>query len=101
MPPTRLRGPEKDAKERDRTRRLGQKVRDILADDRFLDLMEDARTKSGELAKLRADPTGYIRGKGVVIPRGVYVEFGEESSFRVCFYYYYWYGRIHTCQYIY
>ena len=102
MPPmTRRRGPERKAKERDRTRRLGQKVRDILADDQFLDLMEGARENGAELAKLRADPTGYIRSKGIVIPRGVHVEFGEESSFRVCFYYYYWYGRIYTCQYIY
>ena len=97
MPP---RGPERNAGDRGRLRRLGRGVSDITTSDEFVDAVEAARSDAAQLGQLRADPAAYFRGKGVNIPNEVEVDFTEDASWLGCFYYYYWYYRIQYCYYV-
>ncbi|MDA2937083.1 hypothetical protein MYX75_02320 [Acidobacteria bacterium AH-259-A15] len=54
------RGPEKDAEDRGRLRRLQKEVHGIVGSDAFLDAVEEARTDPGALAKLRANPKAHL-----------------------------------------
>ena len=80
-------------------RGLATKVQQMATTDEFLDAIEDARVDPGEFGRLKANPRSYFQGKGVGIPRNVEVELTEESSWMVCFYYY-WYYRVRYCYYV-
>ena len=93
-------GPERNARQRARMRKLGTKVRDVATSSKALDALEEARLDPAKLRKLKANPKAYLQGRGAKIPRDVEVEFTEGSSWLVCFYYYYWFYRVQYCYYI-
>lgn len=101
--PEPKRGPEKDARDRGRQKRLDKQVHDAMGSQRFIDALEEARTDPGALGELKANPKAFLKGKGVGIPDEdeIEIEFTEENSWSVCWCYYWWYYRYCCCYHYY
>ncbi len=66
--PGQKRGPETDAKDRGRLKRLERAVHDIMGSDAFLEALEETRTDGRALAELKANPKAHLGRKGIGIP---------------------------------
>ena len=101
MKPEEKRGPEKNAKDLSRKKRLDKKINDVIGSHGFIDALEKARTDPSDLEKLKANPKEHLKGKGVDFGDEIEVDFTEGNSWSCCMYYYYWQYRVSVCYYYY